>query len=190
MDAATSNRVTFDEGAERLKVTIPVNRSLLSYFLLLSFTLLLVAWLGGVVYGLREIIALYRENDDLPRRFINLLGFIVILGWLFWIWFGYRYVWRWWQYHLAWRELLFINAETLIVRRPVSFLGLTDGYDMRHVSPLRYVERHRSIGFDYGSRTILFAPNLPEQDASWLIIKLNDRYFPGWNDDGDDGADL
>jgi hypothetical protein len=189
MSVDLSDRITFDDSPERLKVTIPIQRNLLGYVLLLAFTLLIVVWLGGTIYGLQEIIALFRDNDDLPRRFINLLGFIIIVGWLLWVWFGYRYVWRWWQYHLATREVLFINRETLIVRRPVSILGLTDGYDMRHVSPLRYIDRHKSVGFDYGSRTILIATNLPERDATWLIVKLNDRYFPGWNDEDDEDDD-
>jgi hypothetical protein len=154
--------------------------------LLVLYTLIFLTWLVLTILGLREIIQVFTENPDLPRRFIWLLSCMLIFGWIVWIFFGYRYIWRWWQYHLARREILFINREILIVRRPVSILGLTDAYDMGHVSPLFYSDKHSAVGFDYGSRTILVGANLPKQDADWLIVRLNDRYFPGWNEEEDE----
>ena len=71
----------------------------------------------------------------LAARLSFVLTVLVILMLLVWLWFGRRFIWRWWQYHMANREILFINKEVLIVRRPVSILGLTDAYDMNHLSP-------------------------------------------------------
>ena len=152
----------------------------------LSLTLLFLVWLGLTLIGLREIVDVFTENPDLPGSFIAILGAILIAGWLVWTWFGYRFIWRWWQYHLARREILFINKDMLIVRRPVSILGLTDAYDMGYVTPLFYHDKHSAVGFEYGSRTILFAANLPRREADWLIVRLNDRYFPGWNEEDED----
>ena len=75
--------------------------------------------------------------------------------------------------------MLFLDGQTLIVRRPLSLAGVTDAYDMRHVSPFYYQEKHEAIAFDYGSRGGLFGTGLARPEAEALIGVLNGRYFKG-----------
>ena len=177
--------ITFEETPERLKVTIPVRRNLLSWTLLILYSILMVVWIGGFFYGIFAYVGNVRASSA-GGGFIFVLTVIVILMLLVWLWFGRRFVWRWWQYHVANREILFINSDVLIVRRPVSILGLTDAYDMGHLSPFYWHEKYNCLAFDYGARGILLGMSLPRRDADWLRLRLNDRYFPSWRDDDDD----
>ncbi len=184
-ESLDQTRISFDERPEHLKVTIPVRRNWFSWLLLVVYSGLLVIWIGGLVLGIQGLWRNFEVNPDNPGFAVR-WAILVVAGLVIWLWFGRRTVWRWWQYYVAGREILFINKDLLIVRRPVSILGLTDAYDMHHVSPLYFHDKHQCLAFDYGSRGILLAPGLSRRESDWLAIKLNDRYFPGWNSDDDD----
>ena len=179
------NRITFEETPERLKVTIPVRRNFLNWTFLAIYTVLLVVWVSGFFYGTITYIRNVRASNA-AGTFIFTLSVIFFSMMAIWLWFGRKYVWRWWQYHMANREILFINHEFLIVRRPVSILGLTDAYSMNHVSPLYWNDKYSCVAFDFGARGILFGTTLEQRDATWLIMRLNDRYFPNWRDEEDE----
>jgi hypothetical protein len=74
--------------------------------------------------------------------------------------------------------VLFVEAEQVILRRPVSILGLTWVYDRSHVSRLYFSEQHRCPAFDYAYLHVYFGRTLPEEEARRLIEELNKRYFP------------
>jgi hypothetical protein len=184
-EEVSQSHITFEETPERLKVTIPVRRKLSNWVFLALYTVMLAVWVGGFFYG----ISAYTRNvraSSAGGSFIFVLTLLVILMLLVWLWFGRRFIWRWWQYHMANREILFINKDMLIVRRPVSILGLTDAYDMKHLSPLYWSDKYNCLAFDYGARGVLFGTTLPQRDAQWLLLRLNDRYFPGWRDEDDE----
>ena len=160
------DRITFEEKPEWLKVTLPERRNWLSFSI---FSVALLGWvgmLGWIVYFLAT------------ERAIHIVLFLLLLGWLgIWLWFG-RFLWTRWQYYAADREILFINAEQLIVRRPVSILGITDNYDMRYVSPFYFSDKHNCPAFDYAFQHVYFGHHLTADEVQQLIAKLNALYFP------------
>jgi hypothetical protein len=161
-------RVRFEQNPERLKVVLPVQRNWLLFAL---FTVCLLVW---AVMLVGVLVMMIRERYELVLT-------IMLLVWLvIWLRLG-QVLWGRWQYYTADREILFVNKEDLIVRRPVSILGATDTYDMKYVSPLYYNEKHRCPAFDYAHQHVYFGHGLTPDEANKLIETLNARYFP----DGD-----
>lgn len=164
--------VEFEPDAERLKVTLPAERH---HLFLGLYSILLLAWIGVTIW----MISLLFETSisDLPTMFL-IVWILILLVWAY-VWYRLgRSVWYWWQYYAATREILFIDKELLIVRRPLSLIGVTDAYDMEHVGPFYYSEKNDSIAFDYGSRAGQFASSLTPEEASQLAKALNRRFFP------------
>jgi hypothetical protein len=158
--------VTFEESNGRLKVVIPVRFNWLLFGL---YTFGLVIWLVMLVAVLTYLLR------GLSSSIV--LTFILILWLIVWFWFG-RFLTNRWQYQAANREILFINGKELIHRRPVSIFGLTNSYDIRHVSPFYFSENHSCPAFDYAFTHVYFGQSLDQQQAKELIDDLNQRYFP------------
>jgi len=160
------SRIVIEEKPEWLKVTLPERRN---WLLLSLFSITLLAWLGmlgWIVYFL------------ISERGLGGVLIALLLLWLaVWLWFG-RFLWTRWQYYAADRELLFINPDQLIVRRPVSILGITDNYDLRYVSAFYYSDKHGCPAFDYAFQHVYFGQHLTVAEAEELIAELNRRYFP------------
>ena len=159
--------VTFEESNGRLKVVIPVR---FTWWLFGLYTFGLIVWLAMLV---AVLIYLLR---GLSSSFV--LTLILILWLIVWFWFG-RFLFGRWQYNAANREILFIDAEQLILRRPVSIFGLTNSYDIHHVSPFYFSERHSCPTFDYAFTHVYFGQDLAKEQAIELIDRLNQRCFPG-----------
>ncbi len=155
-----------EDGDERLKVVIPFG---IHWPALLLHTLAVMTWLGMLIAVLVYLIR------GLSSSFV--LTVILIIWLLVWLWFG-RFLWSRWQYNAASREVLFIEPEQIIVRRPVSILGLTWTYDMNHVSRLYYSDQHSCPAFDYAYLHVYFGRSLGEAQARRLIDEVNRRYFP------------
>lgn len=155
--------IEFEERPEWLKVVLPVRRN---WPLFILFTICLIIWivmLSGV------IAAMLRES------FGFLLNVMLLIWLAIWLWFG-RVLWRRWQFYAAVRELLFINEQQLVVRRPVSILGTTDVYDMNHVSPFYFSDKHLCPAFDYAYQHVYFGQDLTSERAQQLLELLNDRF--------------
>jgi hypothetical protein len=168
---AEVSTIRYEQKPEWLKVTLPDQRN---WLLFTVFTVCLVAWLVMLVW---IVSFLWTE------RGLNLVLVILLLLWLLiWFWFG-RKLWSMWQYHAADREILFINRNQLIVRRPVSILGSTESYDMRHVSPFYFSEKHGCPAFDYAYQHVYFGQRLPSDEAGKLIATLNSHFFPDADED-------
>lgn len=165
--------VTFDERADQLKVIIPVQ---VNWLLFATYTVSILIWLA--MFGL-VLTYLIRGLSSSA-----LLTILLILWILVWLWFG-RFLWNRWQYHAARREILFIDEDQIIVRRPVSILGLTTSYDWRHVTPFYFNDKHHCPAFDYAFHHVYFGDSLTEEHARELIQSLNERYFPDAGDDLD-----
>ena len=164
--------VQFDTVEDRLKVVMPLERDRLY---LAIYTALLITWLGTTVWMGSLLVG--AQTSDLPTQFV-VVWIIILLIWAY-IWYRLgRMVWRWWQYYAATREVLFVDDHVLIVRRPLSLLGVTDAYAMEHVSPFYYSEKHQSVAFDYGSRGGLFGSGIERRGADMLIDYLNARFYP------------
>lgn len=87
-------------------------------------------------------------------------------------------MWSRWQFQLADRELIFFDDKQLIIRRPVSILGLTTVYDIKHVGPFYYSERHDCPAFDYAFLHVYFGQGLEKEVARRLVGELNSLIFP------------
>jgi len=170
------DRIKFEETPEWLKIVLPVRRN---WILFVLFTVLLVVWIVmlvvGSVFTIRDV-AMSGESF----AFVFTVMLLVLLFILFR--FG-RVLWGQWQYYTANREILYVNKDQLIVRRPVSILGITDAYDMSHVSPFYYSEKHHCPTFDYAYQHVYFGRDLERDEAHRLVGYLNERYFPNFDDD-------
>lgn len=169
--------VEFEENAERLKVTLPVKRSWV--FLGLYTVLLLTAvamLLGGLVY----MIQIARSGERFAFVFVVMLLFLLLIMYRF-----TRFLWNQWQYYVTNREILFINPEEMIIRRPVSLWGITNVYDMAHVRALAYDVNREGLSFDYGSQPVIWAHGLPQTILEPLASYINGRFFP-YADDEDE----
>lgn len=171
--------VHFEQTPERLKIVLPVKRNIP---LIIFYTVLVLIWLamigGGIVYTIQ--IALSGER----YAFVFTVMLVVML--LVFYRFG-RYLLRQWAHYIAGREILFINKETLILRRPISIFGNTDAYDMAHVTPFYLSVKPAGPAFDYGYRHFYFGEGLSSPSASELIRYLNRHYFPNHEAEPDDG---
>ncbi len=170
------DQVQFEETADRLKLTLPVRRYWV-WFLL--FTLLLILWIGGLIWG---IIFTFKDIAFSGERYAFAFT-IMLLVWLY-IWYRLgKILWKQWQYYAAAREILFIDKDLLIIRRPVSIIGITDAYDFAYVSPFFFNEEHICPGFEYGKQRIYFGQGLDETSSQELVQVLNQRYFNAYDDD-------
>jgi len=162
--------VHFEQLPDRLKVVLPVKRQ---PGWLVLFSLLLIIWLVGLVWG---IVFTVRDVAFSGERFAIAFT-VMLLVWLY-IWYRLgRILWQQWQYYAAGREILFFEKERLTIRRPVSILGLTDAYDMSYVSPFYYDAEESTPGFSYGNRRVYFGRGLDKASAEVLVAALNERYF-------------
>jgi hypothetical protein len=183
MDDPRIDGVTVEETPERLKVVLPLRRQ---WPFFLVYSVLMSAWIGVTVWML---FLLFQTSRGQMGLFYFIVWVLILLVWAY-LWYRLgRFVWRWWQYYAATREILFIDPTLLIVRRPLSLLGVTDAYAMEHVSPFYYSEKHAAIAFDYGSRGGVFGQTLAQAQAQQLIAALNRRFFPHASTAGDDDED-
>lgn len=172
MNLPPLNDVHYERADERLKIVMPAERNPTFFGL---YTVLMLVWLGVTVWML--ILLFGTSLSGLSTTFL-VVWIIILLIWAY-IWFRLgRSVWHWWQFYAATREILFVDEEILIIRRPLSILGVTDAYGMEHVSPFYYSEKYDAVAFDYGSRGGLFGRGLEREDAEALLAALNRLYFP------------
>ena len=142
---STISGISFEETPERLKVTIPVRPS---RPMRIVYTASLVVWLGMLALVVSYVLR------GLSSSFV--LTALLVLWTIVWFWFG-RFLWNRWQYYAANREILFVDKEQIIIRRPVSILGQTTAYDFAHISPFYYSEQHKCPAFDYAFLHVYFS---------------------------------
>ena len=167
--------VRFEQSPQRLKIVLPVRRN---WPLLAIYTILEVTWLVMLVGGLVFLAQVAFSGERYAFVFAVML--LVLLLILFR--FG-RFLSRQWANYATNRELLFINREVLIVRRPISIWGNTDAYDMQHVSPFYLSDKPRALAFDYGHRHVYVGESLRPEAQAALRQFLNATYFPGHDED-------
>lgn len=170
--------VHFEQTPERLKIVLPVKRHTP---LLVFYSVMVLIWLGMMVAGIVYTIQILLSGES--YRFLFAIMIVVLLLILYR--FG-RYLLRQWSHFAANREILFINKETLILRRPISIFGNTDAFDMSHVTPFYMSEKPASPAFDYGNHHFYVGEALSAQSGSELIRFLNRRFFPGHAADRDE----
>lgn len=163
---SAEEHILFEESPERMKITIPVK---VNWLLFTLHTFALAIWL--VMVGL---VVIYLARG-LSNSFV--LTVLILIWMIFWLWFG-RFLFNRWQYYAANREILFIDEEQLIVRRPMSILGITNVYDINYVSPFYYSNKHNCVAFDYAYAHVYFGHSLDETAAKTFVAEINERYFP------------
>lgn len=171
-------RINLKDQPDWLKVMMPVKRN---WVLFAVFSAALLVWL---VFIIGMVIFLIRDVIMARERFVFAFSMILLIWLALWWWLG-KIVWRRWQYYAAGREILFINKERLLIRRPVSIWGLTDAYDMAYIRPFYISKRHHCPTFEYGSQKVYFGLSLRDGEATSLVKTLNSLYFPGYDPDDD-----
>ena len=157
--------MTVEDGIERLKIVIPLR---INWPLFLLFSIALLVWLAMLLVVLIYIVR------GMSTNFV--LTILLILWLIIWFLFG-RFLFARWQYYAANREILFVDEEQLILRRPVSILGLTTSYDMSHITPFYFSDKHNCPAFDYAYLHVYFGRSLDREISLKLIEDLNQRYF-------------
>ncbi len=170
--------VHFEQKPERLKITLPVKRH---WPLLIVYTILALTWLAMTIGGLIFTVQVMLSGE----RYRFVFAVMLLIGLLIMLRFG-RFLSRQWAYYLSNREILFINPQVLIVRRPVSIWGNTDAYDMKHVKPFYESVRPPALAFDYGSHHVYTGEALTPEARASLRQFLNAQYFPGQDDEDDE----
>ncbi len=168
--------ITVEESTERLKIVLPIRRSRVY---LGTYSILLLVWIGMLLYGL-----MFTWQIALSGARFAFVFTLLLLVFLFVLYRLGRIIWRQWQFYVANREVLFLFKDHLIIRRPVSLLGITHAYDRQYMRPFTYDHAKHSPAFEYGSLYILFGGSLPGPDGEALVVFLNGRYFP--HDDNED----
>jgi len=160
-----------EESAERLKITIPIK---VQWLLLAIYSIALMAWFTMIVVILTYLIQGRSSGAVLTS---------LLLAWLLaWMLLG-RFLWNRWQYHAATRELLFIETDRLVHRRPVSIFGITTTYDWEYVSPFYFSDKHSCPAFDYAYMHVYFGRSMERREAESLVKLLNSSYFPDHDSD-------
>lgn len=141
---------------------------------LIVYNVLLLVWIAMMVAGL--VLTIRTAFSGERYSFV----FTILLLILLYILYRFGKFLRWqWGFFTANREILFLNKERLIIRRPVSIFGPTDAYDMQYVSPFYTAAATGSPAFKYGNHEVLFGQALAETAAGQLVDALNRLYFPG-----------
>lgn len=171
-------RISLKDQPDWLKVVMPIKRN---WLLFAVFSVAMVVWL---VFIIGMLVFLVRDVIMARERFVFAFSMILLIWLALWWWLG-KIVWRRWQYYAASREILFINKERVLIRRPVSIWGLTDAYDMAYIRPFYVSKRHHCPTFEYGSQKVYFGLSLTGEEATSLVETLNTLYFPGYDPDDD-----
>lgn len=154
-----------EESEEKLKVTLPVERNAGIFAL---FSAALLVWIGMLIVVLTYLISGSSSSIVLTA---------ILIAWVFvWLWFG-RFLWNRWQYFAARREIIFVDSEQIIIRRPVSILGQTTSYDRQHVGEFYMSNRHSCPAFDYAYLHVYFGQSLGQKEAESLVAELNTRLY-------------
>jgi hypothetical protein len=156
---------TIEELEDSLKVTVPIERN---WGLLILFSFTLIVWLGMLIIILTYLIG--RSSSSIVQTVILIIWVLV------WLRFG-RFLWNRWQYFAANREILFVDQEQVVIRRPVSILGHTTTYDRQHIGEFYISERHQCPTFDYAYLNVYFGQSLAMEEAEALVGELNARLF-------------
>ena len=167
--------VRFEQSPQRLKIILPVRRN---WALFAIYSILEVTWFVLLIGGLIFLAQVAFSGEPWAIVFsVMLLALLLVL-----FRFG-RFLSRQWATYAANREILFVNREELILRRPISIWGNTDTYGMEHISSFYLSDKPRALAFDYGYRHIYFGEGLRPEAQAGLCQFLNSTYCPGYDED-------
>lgn len=162
--------VHFEQSTDRLKVVMPNKRN---WPYLILYTTLALSWAVMMIWGIIFMIQILWSGQS--YRFV----FAIIISILLLILFRFgKFLLRQWAYYMSSREILFLNSEELIVRRPVSIWGNTDVYGMEHITHFYEAPNPPALAFDYGYRHIYIGEALTTEARRSLRRHLNQTYFP------------
>ncbi|MFO7663205.1 MAG: hypothetical protein R6X18_11520 [Chloroflexota bacterium] len=166
--------VHFEQTPNRLKIVLPLRRN---WPFLIIYTILAVMWLVMMIGGVWFTIQIGLSGERYVFVFV-----LMLLTFLFILFRFRKHLFRQWAIYLAGREILFINTEELIIRRPVSIWGNTDVYGMEHIQSIQESDEPQALFFKYGYRSIYFGEALSDNARTGLGGFLNTVYFPDQNE--------
>lgn len=162
--------VHFEQQPDKLKIILPIKRN---WPFLIIYAVLSIMWVGMMVYGVVFLVRIIMAGAS--YRFVFAVIIIILLLVLFR--FG-RFLLSQLAEYLSNREVLFINPEELIVRKPVSIWGNTRVYDMAFMAPFFRSAREEALAFNYGSHSVFIGRGLTPEAQETLSTFLNQIYFP------------
>lgn len=171
-------RSRVDEGPEGLSITIPMRRS----WWYIAFTPLWVGLWSYLFLGIRDGGPF--ANPPISSRVFFAIVVAVAAGQ--WLW------------ELVGRERVTADPVRLTVRRELFGIGPRQEYDASEIARLRVSpepvaqggwrrRRARSVAFDYGARTVRFAP-VDEAEARSIVALLSGRLHLRQQEDTTEGV--
>jgi hypothetical protein len=135
--------VHFEQTPDRLKIVLPLRRN---WPFLIIYTILALMWLVMMIGGVWFAIQVGFSGERYVFVFV-----LMLLTFLFILFRFRKHLFRQWAIYLAGREILFINTEELIIRRPVSIWGNTDVYGMEHIQSIQESDKPRALFLNTGT---------------------------------------
>ena len=177
-----ARRYALEATADGVRVVIPAPRN----WLMITF---FSAWLLGWFFGERgALIQLFGQpSGGMTLKHVQ-PGFLLL--WLVMWTAGGTAVVTTLLWQLAGREVITANSLSLTRRIEAFGFGITRSYTLSDIRDLRVYPRYTrqrailpwaggdgsgSIAFDYGARTIRFAPGIDEAEAKMLVADLARR---------------
>lgn len=179
-------RIEILRNDDRTKIVLPVKRN---WAALAVYSVLVVVWVAMLAIFVYSVFVPPTPLRDPAISTGYRIGWrLLLIVWLvFWVRLIGRHLFHWWQFHLADREILFIENNVFIMRRPVSIFGVTTAYAMQHMRPFYINDRYRCLAFQYGGvQHHLLGTGLTEAEGDILRHYLNDRFFPNWDADDEE----
>jgi hypothetical protein len=178
MQLGNSDNILIEEEERWQKVIMPAEKST---FLFIFYSIAMILWAISTIWIIYQIFQpLGIDRPFMTKAIYRLIWFGLLVTWY---WFAKNFLWGFWQYYAANREILFINEEEFIIRRPVSLLGVTNVYDMKHIEAIYHDEEKDSPTLQYGVQPVHFGQALSTKEGIELISMLTHRHFSHLEDD-------
>jgi hypothetical protein len=178
MRLGNSENILIEEEERWQKIIMPAEKSTP---LFIFYSIAMILWAVSTVWLIYQLFQPLSIDRPFTTNLVFRLIWISLL--VTWYWFAKRFLWGFWQYYAANREILFINKEEFIIRRPVSLLGVTNVYDMKHIESLYYDDEKGSPTLQYGVQPVQFGQALSKQEGIELVSLLSHRHFPHLEDE-------
>jgi hypothetical protein len=179
------SRYTVEDTFAALRITIPARRS---WAIILLSGLWLMGWAAAEIFVgimlIRILIALLAGKPEVAGDAGGSIGGVFMTVW-FTLWtVGGGAVSAQWAWNVAGKETVFIDGESLTIKKSVFGIGRSRRYSTAYVDRLRASgDRDVSQGpwggglaFDHVGRAVNFGAGLSQTDATELAAQIGSRF--------------
>ncbi|MEK7774882.1 MAG: hypothetical protein AAB305_03245 [Candidatus Zixiibacteriota bacterium] len=180
IEIPSAGRATWEDLGNEIRITIPTRRKIFS---IIFSCVWLVGWVVGETLASQALFQ--SQNVDANKSFLVFwligwtVGGLLAIGGLFWL--------------LAGKEIVTLSTQFVTIRWDVFGVGYQRQFDMTKVQNIRVATVQirptifelfstnaptapRTLAFDYGMKTVRFAGDIDEAEASHLLEKLKRRF--------------